>query len=932
MAGEFLPPVVTRLEADISDLVIKVAEAKTLLRSLATDMNVALKVDTQGLARATTGIGAAAAATGLWTRALGLTNFGLHALVTGAIDVLAVGLPALVAAAAWAAVWVQGTQNATRHLSALYTATEATRTAFGQTIGDALGLGHALQTAQNAANVQVYEALGAGLNILGGHLSTVGNTGLKVGGIFDTFAAKLTYDFGPNGTATSTMNKLTGSMVQDLTGIGQLFGNLGHALANFAAAMPGVANMVLSTLVAVSRLVLSLSGLGTVITAVFALHEFNFWGTALVNVLGRAGLATEALSGSYFGLGRASGILVNALRAPGLALGTLVSSLGSAMTGFGRFEKSGVSAAGMALRNFGADITDASLRLGPWGAALIAVAGAGLGFLIYKLVSAKTATQQFISSLQGEASSAPNLSVLDVLTNNIGRLEQRLNALPASAQIAWASMVRIPGTVAQAHQAYQDLNAAISQTSQQMVGVTAHATQLGNAFHTSMVGGMVLAQQAGVNLLNTLGPGQWAIAQLQVANYVRGLQAMGQTTGAVGADESYLAIQSGLAASKVGQLNQAFSEFTQNMTAGELGLGQFTNSLDNITTVVAHVGNNLGQSSQIQLSVSQFAHALTGSAGISAQAWINFEQVVGSTVPSLINWMRTAGAEGALSGQQFERGVLDMVAQLVPLARDSKVAQAQVLALAQASGANIKSWPELLKLLDKGHYSAKDLAKVIGDASIKMADMNRVAQQLSTAVQQDFINTFAQAIISSGSMTSHMNALIGAVQRFGANSPQAHGALADIQHMLQLAGIQGNQLKTIMQGLQQYIDGMHGTNLNNTVTTTWYNSYPGTSSSPNPATRRYASGTSSATPGWAWVGENGPELMHLRGGEQIQSSSASRDIAARGGPGGGGDLHITVMLDGEELRRSTARATWQDNIRNGNRMPDGRPNGVMRPR
>lgn len=31
----------------------------------------------------------------------------------------------------------------------------------------------------------------------------------------------------------------------------------------------------------------------------------------------------------------------------------------------------------------------------------------------------------------------------------------------------------------------------------------------------------------------------------------------------------------------------------------------------------------------------------------------------------------------------------------------------------------------------------------------------------------------------------------------------------------------------------------------------------------------YATGTLSAAPGWAWVGERGPELMHFRGGEQV---------------------------------------------------------------
>lgn len=43
--------------------------------------------------------------------------------------------------------------------------------------------------------------------------------------------------------------------------------------------------------------------------------------------------------------------------------------------------------------------------------------------------------------------------------------------------------------------------------------------------------------------------------------------------------------------------------------------------------------------------------------------------------------------------------------------------------------------------------------------------------------------------------------------------------------------------------------------------------------------RGYASGTANAPPGWAWVGENGPELMRMHGGEQILPSHVSQEAA-----------------------------------------------------
>jgi tape measure domain-containing protein len=41
----------------------------------------------------------------------------------------------------------------------------------------------------------------------------------------------------------------------------------------------------------------------------------------------------------------------------------------------------------------------------------------------------------------------------------------------------------------------------------------------------------------------------------------------------------------------------------------------------------------------------------------------------------------------------------------------------------------------------------------------------------------------------------------------------------------------------------------------------------------------YATGTDSAMPGWAWVGENGPELMKFSGGESVVPARQSIDIA-----------------------------------------------------
>lgn len=59
----------------------------------------------------------------------------------------------------------------------------------------------------------------------------------------------------------------------------------------------------------------------------------------------------------------------------------------------------------------------------------------------------------------------------------------------------------------------------------------------------------------------------------------------------------------------------------------------------------------------------------------------------------------------------------------------------------------------------------------------------------------------------------------------------------------------------------------------------------------------YAGGTPSAAPGWAVVGERGPELVRFRGGEQVIPNGAA----------GGSTYHITVNVPVSASKRETGR-------------------------
>ena len=80
---------------------------------------------------------------------------------------------------------------------------------------------------------------------------------------------------------------------------------------------------------------------------------------------------------------------------------------------------------------------------------------------------------------------------------------------------------------------------------------------------------MALAQSAGVSLTGALKnqAGQWTILGDKVRDAVAGYAAMGQGAGMLGNDMLAVAIQTGLAGTKVSSLNSAMDQFVSNGTS-----------------------------------------------------------------------------------------------------------------------------------------------------------------------------------------------------------------------------------------------------------------------------------------------------------------------------------------------------------------------------
>jgi TP901 family phage tail tape measure protein len=79
---------------------------------------------------------------------------------------------------------------------------------------------------------------------------------------------------------------------------------------------------------------------------------------------------------------------------------------------------------------------------------------------------------------------------------------------------------------------------------------------------------------------------------------------------------------------------------------------------------------------------------------------------------------------------------------------------------------------------------------------------------------------------------------------------------------------------------------------------------------------RYASGTRGAAPGWAWVGEQGPELVRMHGGEMVLNNRQSMAVAGntlRGYASGTGEI-VAFGASATQGIGATAGHTYEDDL------------------
>ena len=668
--------------------------------------------------------------------------------------------------------------------------------------------------------------------------------------MLDAFSAKLVLEFGQGGALSSAMDQLTGKGVQDLTQLGEIFGNLTHFITSLAGEMPGLAEVVLRLFDDFTKLLSVITGDGGgFVTLAMGIEEAWRWGSLLSNVMGywvsRLAVATQAFAGflskmqmggqtveefnaafrtsmqqvdaaagdyalytagteeaaaATAGLTEDEALLAGSMRVSTdatLALAEAQKLVAASDTELAASEGGLAAAAAGAAGGMSAA---ADFLLGPWGFA-VAGAVAGAVILVKYLGTVKTTAEAVTGSMesaigkadftQGLSDIITDLPKLDVAFNQSAKAAQGLSPALAQLPVRFSGISAAQSTAVAAAATY---HSAIEQLTTQAGEILGANVKVGNSY-VSVSEAMGLADAAGLNVGTAFQKNGQLTAQAnqQIQDLIAGYKEMDQTGSTLSNDINAINEQMLMQQTDVSKLNQAWDGFISDMTGVSSSVASLYTDLTTIGNVTETATSKIQAFSQgntgLDLSVKQVAEALKTFGAGSAQVWSNFDSAVGQAEQAL-DGIRTAAAAGGVTNDQYTESVKGIVAQLLPYAADSSTATSELSALAQqAGGPATSSFSTLSQWVGNTKDATGSLNQIVQQATRYMSNLGTVAANLASTMASAVDNAITAGAINIGGITK-------ATQGFETALHDTSGAL-------------NSQMITALQGMITQLDDAH---------------------------------------------------------------------------------------------------------------------------
>jgi len=677
---------------------------------------------------------------------------GLHLLADAIIEVLAVWIPATVAATAFGIAASDAVVAVVRHMTNLHTVMDAT----GKTIPPMTG--H-LEQLHKAVQPAVYQLFGDALTVMNDRTGLFATLAKGAATVLTQLGARMTVAL----TAGKGFGQFMSNAIPDLAKITDGFASLFGIIGNILHVVPGYAEYLLTFGTAflklaeyVSRVAEPFIGLG------LAVHGFFVW----------AGLGATVA----WALGKAIIFLGNT--ALGMAIkniGIFLFTLGQIVIEFGLAEGAAFAFAG---------VMEAISAVNPllWVGAAIG----GLAALVVWLSRSETAAQKWGDVLQKNIDNSATVGqgitrLNEAVQQSAIRLTQAQRKLADTQKYTTEVNLHtgiqtkvVSAAYREQAQAVQDAQGQYTRFDQELQFTTGRMNGLAKAYG-GQKNAMALVNAAGITEqeMQDKSAEGWAIITTQINSTIRGYKAMGQTGGTLGNDLSVLDrfVQDNYTAMQ--KLNQAWQQFTSDMTGTQSAFDTTAQGLQTLKTDMAATGKN---AVTVRTSIGglkdafTFSHAaidgLTKSDIALNQA---FTEQIGNTSNLIATW-RTAG----ISSNLFTTGVKDSIAPLLRYARGSQEATAQLIGLAEQAGYKGPiAMKNLVKWLGNTHDATAKVKAITNQATTQEALLSGAMEAQGTYIANTLIRDIQMAEMAYFGVTAKAKAYGTAIAQYGRNSVEA---------------------------------------------------------------------------------------------------------------------------------------------------------------
>ncbi|HEV2474253.1 MAG TPA: hypothetical protein VGS41_16370, partial [Chthonomonadales bacterium] len=574
----------------------------------------------------------------------------IHLIIEGAVEILGTLIPATIAFTTFGVAAIQTVTDLSSRMQALYQVSDA----YGKSIYPLTGQQQAL-----AASVrpEVYVLFGEALDIINSKAGAFNQLATQSGQVLDQLFARLDnaiagtkgLSSGLQGVARATGVAITqGSgfsiflhnAAADLSGWGNLIGNIGGIIGNVIKVLPGYAGVLLTALQALSHAIEVFTGSklgGWIVGIGIAFHGAIIW----------VGLLATAFA--Y--LARTSLVALDSVLAR-VAIGLL--NMG------GVAAKAGAGVAALS------DAADAAAGL-PWG--WISLVAAAVGVLAYKMLTAKDAAQEFNASLQQTIQNSPILQISQTIQQAMDATSQKIVSSQKAVTVAIATAWQQTGPLAaRGLDVYkQGVDAAETSNAQYKSGlqslkqendlVNSRVQALGKAYGSTGAA-LVALNEAGITsaqLTNQSGSA-WAQVLIILNGYQNTIRAITQTTGRYGAAENALNFSLFDTANKLGFAQDTLQKITQAedgllnvIIGGEQSFIAFQQAIQQTGTAAKATGASLGGLSANSLTLaSDFyttalpaAQKLADSLQLMEISSTNFTKVIATSAGQMLQYAGT---------------------------------------------------------------------------------------------------------------------------------------------------------------------------------------------------------------------------------------------------------------------------------------------------